>query len=478
MEDLDLFRSAGTRTTLQNRAFANTVAGAVQYGADVAFRTGHDPGGNGSYEICRPPSGRVAPAVLVRQGAAARVFSSMSMSQCTSDGLSNGRRLKLLCLLWLAGAGTRLVILAAPPVIPLIHDELHPSEAQIGLLISLPLVLFAAAAVPGSLLASRFGARLTLVAGMLIGALGAGGRGAAVDIWTLYAATIVMGFGISIMQPALPSLVREWLPHRTSLGMVVSTNGMVVGVAAAPALTIPFVLPYLDNSWRLTFVFWAMPLLATALMFFLLSPENPARQPTRSQQPTRWWPDWKSRRTWLLGIAFGSNNSIFYGINAFVPDYLASLGRPDLIGHALAWCNGSQLIASVALLLAPAGFQVRRWPYLIFGPITLAALVGLVSFGPLGVVIGAGLTGFSTAVTFCAILALPALLSAPEDVHRTAAGTFTISYSLAVIMPTVSGAIWDHSGQPWLTFTPLILCAVTLTTFCLWLISSARRPTE
>jgi CP family cyanate transporter-like MFS transporter len=230
------------------------------------------------------------------------------------------------------------------------------------------------------------------------------------------------------------------------------------------------------NSWRLAFVFWAMPLLLTVLLFFVLSPKPKPSGHQHGQPLTGWWPDWKSRQTWLLGIAFGSNNSIFYGINAFVPDYLNSLGRPDLVGAALAWCNGSQLIASLALLLAPDGFQLRRWPYLIFGPLTVAALIGLISFGPIGAVVGAGLVGFATSVTFTTLLALPALISAPADVHRTAAGTFTISYSIGVMMPIVSGAIWDLTGRPWLTFLPLILCAVMLTAFGLWVTASARRP--
>jgi hypothetical protein len=35
-------------------------------------------------------------------------------------------------LLWFAGLGLRLTILAVPPVIPLIHDELHLSATQVG----------------------------------------------------------------------------------------------------------------------------------------------------------------------------------------------------------------------------------------------------------------------------------------------------------------------------------------------------------
>ena len=85
-------------------------------------------------------------------------------------------------------------ILAVPPVIPLIHDDLHMTETQVGLLIGMPLMMFALAAVPGSLLIARAGAVLIAIAGLLvITSLAAAGRAAAFDIWTLYAATVADG---------------------------------------------------------------------------------------------------------------------------------------------------------------------------------------------------------------------------------------------------------------------------------------------
>src|ERR1051325_668928 len=63
----------------------------------------------------------------------------------------------VLVLLWLAGSAIRIPLLAVPPVIPLVHDDLHMSETQVGLLMGLPLAMFALAAVPGSLLIARFG---------------------------------------------------------------------------------------------------------------------------------------------------------------------------------------------------------------------------------------------------------------------------------------------------------------------------------
>ena len=83
-----------------------------------------------------------------------------------------------VCLLWLAGVGLRLTVLAVPPVILLIQADLRLSGTEIGILSGLPVILFGVAALPGSLLIARFGALNTLVAGLLITGVASGLRGA------------------------------------------------------------------------------------------------------------------------------------------------------------------------------------------------------------------------------------------------------------------------------------------------------------
>src|SRR5688572_31031176 len=39
-----------------------------------------------------------------------------------------------------------------------------------------------------------------------------------------------------------------------------------------------------------------------------------------------------------------------------------------------------------------------------------------------------------------------------EDVHRFTAGVFTISYACAVVVPVVSGGLWDLTGSPAMAF--------------------------
>ncbi len=58
-------------------------------------------------------------------------------------------------------------------------------------------------------------------------------------------------FGVAVMQPALPPLVRAWLPHRIGFGTAVYTNGLLVGEIIPVTLTGLLVLPLIGNSWRL-----------------------------------------------------------------------------------------------------------------------------------------------------------------------------------------------------------------------------------
>ena len=384
--------------------------------------------------------------------------------------------LRFFCLLWLAGLAMRMTLLVVPPVIPLIHEDLRMSETQIGLLIGLPLALFAIAAVPGSLLIARGGAKLVVMLGMVITAFAGGLRGSAVDVWTLYTAAIATGFGIAIMQPGMPTLVREWLPSRIGLATVVYSSGMVVGAILPPVLTIPFVLPLVGGSWRLNFLVWAVPAVLISAVFLLLSPKETHRSRAATAAiGALWWPDWRNPLIWLLGFTFGSNNSPFFAANAFLGDYLASRGQADLLGPALASLNGAQLVALVLLFVVAGRLQRRAWPFLLFGPLMLAGFLGLIVMkSPLAVLVCAGLIGISTVMTMTPILALPPLLAAPADVARTAAGMLTISYTCAIVIPTICGALWDVTGKPWIVFVPLCLCAIALT--ALGAIVSRRRP--
>jgi len=361
-----------------------------------------------------------------------------------------------VALLWIGGIGLRVTILAVPPLIRLIHSDLNLSETEVGVLTGLPTVLFVFAAVPGSLLIARLGARTAVIAGLLATALGCALRGAAPDFVLLCAATVLTGLGVAVMQPGLPPLVRAWLPDRIGFGTAVYANGLLVGEIIPVALTVPLVLPLVGGSWRLAFVAWAIPCAVIALALLAFAPRT--ADTGVATAPRRWWPDWRSGLIWRLGLMFGANNATYFATNGFIPDYLHHVGRPELISAALSALNIGQLPASFILLVCAGRFIGRAWPYAACGALSIACVLGIVfGSGPV-IVVAAAALGFSGAVTLTLLLAMPALLSAPDDVHRTTAAMFTISYSCAVVVPIVSGALWDASAIPATAFVPIGLC--------------------
>jgi CP family cyanate transporter-like MFS transporter len=358
----------------------------------------------------------------------------------------------------------RLTVLAIPPVIPLLHADLHLSETQVGWLSSLPPMLFAIAAVPGALLIARVGLIPALLVGLVLNALGGAVRGAIPDAAFLYVSSVVMAAGVAIMQPALPPLVRAWFPQRIGFATTVYTNGLFIGEILPATLTIPLVLPFLQNSWRLSFVAWSAPVLVTALIVAVCAPRlrGPGIGRATPAAKTLWWPDWRKPLIWKLGLILGSVNAIYFVSNAFLPDYIIAQGRPDLVGPALTALNLGQLPAAFVMLGLAGPLLTRPWAYAATGFASLLALIGMVTTHGLGIVTFAGILGFTDALTLVLALALPSVLSAPNDVHRTSAGMFTISYSCAMLMSIVGGALWDMTSMPVASFAPVALCGIVI----------------
>ncbi len=381
------------------------------------------------------------------------------MNEMPNGASAQARVLSALLLLWLAGNALRLTILAVPPVIPLIHDDLNLSATQIGILTGLPSMLFAFAAVPGSLLIARLGVRTALVVGLSITALGGALRGVLPDVAWLYAMTIAMGAGVAIMQVTMPTAVRAWLPDRIGFATAVYTNGLLIGEILPVALMLPLVLPMVHGSWQMGFAVWSVPVAIIALVVLFAAPRVPLSAAVARR---RWWPDWNSPLIWRLGIMLGTINATYFATNAFLPDYLRSTGQGEWISTALTALNTGQLPASFILLAVAGRLERKAWPYVVCGVLCVIATAGIVFGTGIWIVASAVLQGFAAAAILILVLALPPLLSPPDDVHRVTAAMFTISYSCAVIVPVISGVLWDLSGIAALAFLPIALCGILL----------------
>ena len=134
-----------------------------------------------------------------------------------------------------------------------------------------------------------------------------------------------MGFGVAIFQPALPTLVRLWAPRRIWLATAVSTNGMLVGVAfgAGADHSAGAAAGRRQLAARSAGVVGAGADRGAALRRRGAAPREP-RDAQTARRRAAGGRDWNSPQLWLLGFALGTNNALFFAVNAFMPDYLTS----------------------------------------------------------------------------------------------------------------------------------------------------------
>lgn len=364
-------------------------------------------------------------------------------------------------LLWLAGIDLRLTLLAVPPVIPLIHHDLHLNESGIAALSSLPVLVLAGSSVFGALLTTRLGARRAMVVGLWVIAIFSALRGVGPSIPMLFGATLVMGVGVALIQPAFPSLARAWFGARSALGTGIWANGLLCGEAISASLTIPFILPLVGGSWERSLFAWSAPVGFTALA---LGTVRDADGESGAPFNGTWLPNFRDRRVWLLGIFQSAASMTYFGANTFLPDFLHATGQGGLVGASLAALNIGQLPASIAVGFIPMRILGRRATSLLVAALIAAALAGVVLYGGAVAVAAAALLGLTGAYVLTMSFALPALIAPPAEIARLAAGTFTLGYTISFVTTLLSGAAWDATHAPPVAFVPMLSAAVIVAT--------------
>jgi CP family cyanate transporter-like MFS transporter len=375
-----------------------------------------------------------------------------------------------LLLLWLGGIDLRLTMLAVPPLIPHIHRDLHLDEKAVGALVSLPVLLLAIAAVPGSLLIAKLGVRRALMIGLGFVALFGAVRGLGPSAPVLFTATFFMGVGVAVSQPAFPSLVRDWFPRRIAIATAAYSNGILIGETLPNALTTPAgVLPLAHEDWRWALALWSLVVVISGIAIALVAP---ARR-SAPAAPSRWWPSWREGQAMRIGLVMGMASAVYFGTNAYVPDFLEQTGRHQLITPTLAVLNGAQLLTAPAVAIW-ARVLTGRVGFLGSAGLMAAAQVGIVFTPGAGVIAWAFVLGFAAALSFIVTLTLPPRVAAPGDVHRMSAAIFTVQYGAAFVLPLVAGALWDASGTAALAFVPGAAAAA----FMGWLAWPLRMPSN
>lgn len=346
-------------------------------------------------------------------------------------------------LLWLAGVYLRIPILVAPALGPFISDELGLTQALTGALTTIPILMLAIGAMPGSLAISRIGPRNTLALAMIIMVIGSAGRALVPETLALMVASAVMGLGVAMMQPALPALLPRWLaPHHVAMGSAIYMNGMLMGEFIGAGVTLPVLMPLLDQSWRATLLAWSLPALLVAAALYL-----PKRDLARPVKKTAWLPDWHNPLTLKLGLLLGLSGSMFFGLNAYMGNLLEQQGHFDKLSSALFYYNIAQVFASLMMLKLARAWVGRRSIIIAMAALSILGTTGAILLDGWWTIASATLMSFVAGILLILLVALPPLLVRSEDTGRLSAGTFLVGYTVAFSVPMLGGLLADFTGD-------------------------------
>ena len=400
-------------------------------------------------------------------------------------------------LVTLVGFNLRTVILAVPPVLPLIQRDLGLSYTATGVLTALPILVLGCFAWPSGLLIGRIGGRRCVTIGLILLSLGTFLRVLWPSIITLYCFTILLSLGITIAQTAVPVLARRWFPNHIGMVAALFSDGLIIGEAVGAAITVPIMGQFLGNdAWAATFVIWTVPVVLVLALWLLFAPpefihgdgpnaigtsvsrplstESPNMEERGRDTSVSTAPKKRRVNALHLGILLGGGSLIYFNMNSWIAVYNTATHHAGLTSLALGVLNVAQLPSSLVVTFFAQWLAGRRSPFIVAGVVCGLAITGWVltpaSLEPMW----AAFLGASSALVFTLGIALPPLLASQDEVARLTGITLSLNYCVAFVGPLIGGQLWDRLHIPALAFSPVLLASISLIVLSLFLPSRAN----
>jgi predicted MFS family arabinose efflux permease len=361
-------------------------------------------------------------------------------------------------------------------IAPFLIDQLQISYAALGTLIGLYLFPGAAVAIPGGVLAQRFGDKWIACIGLVAMACGALVM-ASVDNFALLAAgRIVSGTGAVFLNVIVTKMATDWFQgQNTAVALAILIASWPIGIAIALVL-----LPALAKtaSWPLAiYATMAASVVAFALVaLFYRAPAGAA-----SDQRTGIRFDLTRRElslAVLAGLVWTFYNIGFIIVLAFGPEFLIASGDSATRASAIVSTVGWLIIPTLPLGAWLAERTGRPYITMIGSFLIAAVLIGLVaSVGPSALLFA--LIGLIFGPPGGLIMAMPGQAVRAERRAIAIGVYFTCYYVGMGVLPTFAGYARDLTGSAAapLWFATAMLVVATLALLQFRLIQSRVLPT-
>ena len=352
------------------------------------------------------------------------------------------KRAPLLVALFLAALALRPQLVGIGPLLPLVQDDLDVTHAVAGLLGTIPVLCMGLFAPSAPFVSGRIGSRMAVAFALaLIGVFGVI-RAIAPGAVGVILLTFPIGIGMGLAGAILPVTVKERFADRPGFATGVYTTGITVGSAVAAATAVP--LAHLADGWRAPlFVFGAVST-GLAVLWLWLTRAVPAHR-REHIRPLRL--PFRRLLAWRLVAAFFFMSSVFYGLNAWLPDAYVERGWSESsAGGLLAVLNTVTIPCGFLVAWAADHYGSRRGWLAGAASLQTVALLGILLW-PAGGWGWAVLLGLAVGPLFPLTMTLPVdAARRPAEVAALAGMMLGVGYTLSALSPLLLGGLRDLTG--------------------------------
>ena len=353
-------------------------------------------------------------------------------------------RLMLGVSLVLIAFNLRDLFSSASALLPEIRDTFGLSTTGASLLTTLPVVCLGLFSPLAPRLAQRLGTERTLLAVLLLLALGIGLRGVG---WMplLFIGTALAGACIAVGNVLLPGLVKRDFPDRTALMTGLYTMALCASAACGAGLSLPAERLF-GGSTAAALAVWALPALATGLLWLpqSLSAKAHARKARVVVAGL-----WRDPLAWQVTLFMGLQSALAYSVFGWLAPILRERGLDGITAGGIV--SASVMVQAASCLFVPHLAVRGKDQRIINVALCLIAIGGLLGllFAPLSTIwLWAVLQGVGQGGLIAVAMTVIVLRSPDSHVAAHLSGMAQcVGYLLAAIGPLVVGLIRSWTGS-------------------------------
>lgn len=340
----------------------------------------------------------------------------------------------------------RPAITSVGPLVGMIQEDVGLAHWSAGLLMSLPLLVFATMSPIVPKLANRLSNEMTLLIGLVSLLIGIGIRSIPMTFF-LFTGTLFVGVGIAIGNVLLPAVAKDKFPEKFGLMTSVYSTSMGLVASLASGLSVPLA-DGLNLGWQGALIVWGIPAFIAILAWVLLVKFNQGNQQSLKKVSSHSNHIWRSPLAWQIAIFMGFQSFLFYVTISWLPEILHSHGMSmSTAGWMLSFSQLVGLPASFIIPVMAGRFRSQSWIAFMLNLSSLFGYLGLLwgSSYPVIIIsiilIGIGLGGtFPLALSYIGLRARNASQAAELSGMAQSTG-----YILAAVGPMFIGFLYDKT---------------------------------